>query len=68
MPSDSTKFFVNPRSGRLFISNVGDSDVGNYHCRLENKEGSLTSSMAQLTLDNTEGVLASSYRVLLYKP
>ena len=35
VPSDSTKYFVNLRSGRLFISDVTDSDNGDYHCRLQ---------------------------------
>ena len=54
--SDGTKYMVNTRSGRLFISNVVAADGGVYSCQLENIAGSFTSNPGgRLTVNSVTG-------------
>ena len=54
--SDETKYTVNTRSGRLFISNVVAADGGVYSCQLENIAGTITSNPGgTLTVNSVTG-------------
>ena len=56
--SDRTKYLVNTRSGRLFISNVNTTDQGVYSCELQNVEGSKRSEPGGwLTVNNIQGLV-----------
>ena len=48
--SNTTKYHVNPRTARLFISVVTQSDAGQYSCTLINIEDSVSSVAGTLTV------------------
>ena len=55
--SNTSKYHVNPRTARLFISVVTQSDEGEYSCTLSNIEGSVNSGAGTLTvMDMPSGV------------
>ena len=63
----STKYMVNTRSGRLFISNVMAADEGVYTCELKNIAGTFTSdSGGRLTVNSETGTPCISLCVLQY--
>ena len=65
--SDSTKYMVNTRSGRLFISNVMAADEGVYSCQLKNIAGTLTSNPGgRLTVNSETGTPCVALCILQY--
>ena len=65
--SGSSKYMVNTRSGRLFISNVMAADEGVYSCELENIAGNFTSNPGgRLTVNSETGTLCVDLCVLQY--
>ena len=44
------KYFVSPNTNTLLLSQVDDSDTGNYHCVLTNPAGNDSSSQSHLSV------------------
>ena len=59
--SNPNKYFLNERTNRLFISNVQNGDETNYHCMLTNKEGSVRSDTATLSVLSTPSLSSGTY-------
>ena len=46
------KYFVSPNTNTLLLSQVDDSDIGDYHCVLTNPAGNDSSSQSHLSVSS----------------